>query len=817
MSIRDDFFAAQAKASLWDVAVSIKRGNPLPLDANSVFKAYGTVGGEDYAGSLLEYATSNPVAYPGQICAVVGADATTIYYLDQTLAIQPVGIIPSGDDKTIEVTAAGAISLLGAADAPNGTLPMIDSETGKLIWKTLEDIGAGDGNDNTTYEFSFANEKITIIPKFNGQPIVEGETQVKYELDLSTFVTADELSDAIKDFVSTDTTYSVAEGEKVLKLNDTVFSTELGLKHENGKISLTGIDGAVIAEFSDADFVKDSVLEDVAYNAETQEIEFTWKTIDGTTKTDAVSVADFVQVYTAGTGIKIENNIVSADTTVVATKEDLEDYYTANEVDTEFAKYTNTQELTALLNGKQDTIPANTYDAYGSAANAKSEAIAAAATDATTKANQALADAKADTAEQLKSYYTSAQVDNKFGTVDIELDTKQDKAPEGKTYAYTSDIDTAVDSLKNTEIKNAQDTANAANATANTANAQASENKTAIESINTTIAGHTTKIGENTDAIAVLQQADIDHHALYEALLGTVNTHGTDIAGLKTGKADQSALEAAVSRIAANEQAITTINETTIPAVDNKVEAIKADYLKAADKTELSNAIKAIADDYLKTTDKTELAAAIKAIADDYLKAADKAELVEDIGEVATRVTTAEGEIDTLQETIKGLSGAMHFKGVVASDPTSEDFVTTGYAIGDVVIFGNKEYVFAEVDIVVGDETVKSSKFVEFGDATGNASAISDLNERVETLEEVDHAAAHAATLKDAKDYADGLASDYATAEQGGKADSAVQEVTCATNMGIKATRTGNNILLDWDDTVTLVLCGGDAGVTSET
>ena len=125
MSIRDDFFAAQAKASLWDVAVSIKRGNPLPLDANSVFKAYGTVNGEDYAGSLLEYATSNPVAYPGQICAVVGADATTIYYLDQNLAIQPVGIIPTGDNKTVEVTANGEISLKGAAAATAGQQPRI--------------------------------------------------------------------------------------------------------------------------------------------------------------------------------------------------------------------------------------------------------------------------------------------------------------------------------------------------------------------------------------------------------------------------------------------------------------------------------------------------------------------------------------------------------------------------------------------------------------------------------------------------------------------------------------------------------------------
>jgi hypothetical protein len=159
MSIRDDFFAAQAKASLWDVAVSIKRGNPLPLDANAVYASYGTIvktevvdGVEKHtytAGSLLEYAKTNPVAYPGQICAVVDVNATTIYYLDQNLEIQPVGIIPSGDDKTVEVTEDGVISLLGAAEAANGTIPMLDSTTGKLVWKTPEDIGAGDGNTKT--------------------------------------------------------------------------------------------------------------------------------------------------------------------------------------------------------------------------------------------------------------------------------------------------------------------------------------------------------------------------------------------------------------------------------------------------------------------------------------------------------------------------------------------------------------------------------------------------------------------------------------------------------------------------------------------
>lgn len=93
MSIRDDFFANQAVAALWDVAVSIKRGNPLPLDSNSVFKSYADL--ETYASGVL--------AYPGQIVAVVNADSTEIYFLDQELAIKPVGSVPTADNKSIDV------------------------------------------------------------------------------------------------------------------------------------------------------------------------------------------------------------------------------------------------------------------------------------------------------------------------------------------------------------------------------------------------------------------------------------------------------------------------------------------------------------------------------------------------------------------------------------------------------------------------------------------------------------------------------------------------------------------------------------------
>lgn len=82
MSIRDDFFAKKASGALWDVAVSIKRGNPLPLDSNSVFESYE---------KLQEYAQSS-LAYPGQVLSVVSVDSTTVYCLDQNLNIQPVGI-----------------------------------------------------------------------------------------------------------------------------------------------------------------------------------------------------------------------------------------------------------------------------------------------------------------------------------------------------------------------------------------------------------------------------------------------------------------------------------------------------------------------------------------------------------------------------------------------------------------------------------------------------------------------------------------------------------------------------------------------------
>ena len=80
-----------------------------------------------------------------------------------------------------------------------------------------------------------------------------------------------------------------------------------------------------------------------------------------------------------------------------------------------------------------------------------------------------------------------------------------------------------------------------------------------------------------------------------------------------------------------------------------------------------------------------------------------------------------DSRIQTLEGKIVDLSGAMHFKGVKDEVPT--DF--TDYVDGDVIIVGNKEYVF---------DSASEVKFVEFGDVDDVTSRISTLEGQVSTL-----------------------------------------------------------------------------------
>lgn len=127
------------------------------------------------------------------------------------------------------------------------------------------------------------------------------------------------------------------------------------------------------------------------------------------------------------------------------------------------------------------------------------------------------------------------------------------------------------------------------------------------------------------------------------------------------------------------------------------------------------------------------------------------------------------GRIAALEADITGLSGAMHFKGVVEELPAT----TEGYANGDTIIVGNKEYVVnGEAFVELGDVSAEVQRISDLEGVVGkaaegenaatglvkatadNAAAIAAEKARAEA-KEADLAAADATNLQAAKDYAD--------------------------------------------------------------
>ena len=619
MSIRDDFFAKQAKGSLWDVAVSIKRGNPLPLDADSIFESYTAL--EAYAADVL--------AYPGQIVAVVNADSTGIYYLDQNLAIQPVGIIPSGDSKSIEVTANGMISLLGAKDAANGTLPMIGDD-GKLIWKTLEDIGAGDGNDNTTYEITALKKDgetygIQIQVKENG--IASGEL-IEIPFDVHTTSEIKEQFDAVKTRLETlegkedkDTTYSVKAGEKILKLEGTEFSTIASLKYveaagtESAKIQLLGIDNAVVSEINATPFIKDGMLHDVDYDPETNKLIFTWNTDEGE-KTDEVVLSDIIEPYTAGDGLILEGNTFkvkidgSSDEYLTVGKSGLNISGIIEAIDnviTNAEADATAKADQALADAKTDaanlyatkgyvgTIPDNyTENNLISYINKKAEETLAAAqggsSETAASVKQQLDNYKSENNTKVNANTTAiTEISDNLSSVNEKLVKIEDNAEvniievikvngsalevtaEDRSVNITvpttlsqlegySSIDERIISAK-TQADKGVDDASRANAAAATNAEEINKQAGRLTSLEKTKSDHAASIQELRE--------DVDGHASqYEALKETVNNHAATIAK----KADQTALDTISAKVTSNETAIQTINETTIPGLLTEID-----------------------------------------------------------------------------------------------------------------------------------------------------------------------------------------------------------------------------------------------------
>lgn len=90
----------------------------------------------------------------------------------------------------------------------------------------------------------------------------------------------------------------------------TVTRKAVEVVHADGQIYLT-IGGQKIGSgFSDADFVKDGMLESVTKSESDNTITFKWNTDAGISET-IIDIDDLVEVYTAGSGIEVDNFVIS--------------------------------------------------------------------------------------------------------------------------------------------------------------------------------------------------------------------------------------------------------------------------------------------------------------------------------------------------------------------------------------------------------------------------------------------------------------------------------------------------------------------------
>lgn len=179
----------------------------LPLDLSSVHASY-----ED----AVVYAATKGIAYQDQLIVAEGVayvivtesqgKVTISSYRDSItgklvegeateydIFLKRVGIVPTGDNASISVNAEGLVKMFGFDGAQTGTVGV--KEDGKIVWKTLEEIGAGDGNDNTTYTFfpipeEYENEVVGFgVQEYfngveNGEPIgIELNTYTKSQTD----------------------------------------------------------------------------------------------------------------------------------------------------------------------------------------------------------------------------------------------------------------------------------------------------------------------------------------------------------------------------------------------------------------------------------------------------------------------------------------------------------------------------------------------------------------------------------------------------------------------------------------------------------
>ena len=139
---REEFFNKLNNGAKWDVGVAINRTNPVPLDANSVFESLD---------ALTAYATTNALAYPGQVVSVLGESEIAAYLIKTT-----------GEGALISKLAASSVSGDISADVETLKTQVANIIDGtQVVGEATKATQDGEGNViSTTYATAAALEGV---------------------------------------------------------------------------------------------------------------------------------------------------------------------------------------------------------------------------------------------------------------------------------------------------------------------------------------------------------------------------------------------------------------------------------------------------------------------------------------------------------------------------------------------------------------------------------------------------------------------------------------------------------------------------------
>ena len=402
----------------------------------------------------------------------------------------------------------------------------------------------------------------------------------------------------------TDTTSGLSADVKAIK-DDYLTSTDknelqanidgitLSYDENNKAIKLYSKDNAKELGSVDATpFIKDGMLADVSYDANTNTLTFKWNTEAGITE-DTVVLSDIIEPYTAGNGLELNGNefkvkvaegsenyltvdsngiklsgvaaaIASAKSEAISDAEGKIATAKQEAIDDAAGKYATTGAL-SQLDTRLDTLEAYDHSTYATkdelkTTDDKAVSNAASITDLTNRLNDIVAQGgEPNTINTIKVNGVAQTIDSEKA-VDISVPTKFSEITDD------SGFDARITAAQTQADKGVNDAATAQTA-ANKAQSEVDALELEVGTLSTTVAGHTNSITNYNTRIGALEQADTTHATEYNELKGIVTGHTSTIASL----AKQVDLNDAVARITANETAISTLNTTTIPGLNTEI------------------------------------------------------------------------------------------------------------------------------------------------------------------------------------------------------------------------------------------------------